>query len=268
MIVQYVRMNPTQNMTAIVTSAVPRALQPRVAAQLMARGGDFAEQVGFLEAPSLPGVRARLQMMGGEFCGNAAMSLAAMLAGRDGLGAGEEAACPLEISGAEGPVFCRIRREDGAFRGEVAMPLPERVTEEELLPNARIPLVRFPGIVHAIVPEDLLSREAAKARIADLCAALDAEAMGVLLADAALSRIQPLVYVRATRSAVWERGCGSGTAALGAYAAWRSGADAALEVAQPGGVIRVRARWEEGKVRAIGISGRVRLEETGEAEIL
>ena len=267
MIVQYARMNPTGNMTAIVTSPVPRADQPRVAARLMERGCDFAEQVGFLERSALPGARIRLQMMGGEFCGNASMSVAALLALEDDLAEGAEAVCPLEVSGAEERVDCRIRREGDSFIGTVNMPLPEEIVEAELLSGLRAPLVRFPGIVHAVVPEACMTPEAAQARIPALCEMLKADAMGILLTDAKLTRMRPLVYVRATQSAVWERGCGSGTAALGAYAAARSGRDAALSVTQSGGTIRVRAAWREGAVRGLEISGRVRLEERGAAAL-
>ena len=267
MVVQYARLNPTGNMTAIVTSPVPRAEQPRVAARLMARGGAFAEQVAFLEGAALPGARIRLQMMGGEFCGNASMSLAALLALGDGLADGVEATYPLEVSGAEGLVNCRVRREGASFRGTVEMPLPEEILEAELFSGTALPLVRFPGIAHAIVPEAMLEPEAAQARIPALCEELNADAMGLLLTDANFTRMRPLVYVRATNSAVWEHGCGSGTAALGAYAAARSGRDAALAVSQSGGTICVRAVWRQGAVRKIEISGRVTLEETGEAEL-
>ena len=267
MLVQYARLNPTGNMTALVTSPVPRTDQPRVAARLMERGCDFAEQVGFLEEAALPGARIRLQMMGGEFCGNASMSLASLLALRDGLADGAEAVYPLEVSGAEGLVNCHIRREGESFLGTVEMPLPESIVEAELLPGLCAPLVRFPGIAHAIVPEAILGTEAAQARIPALCEELNADAMGLLLTDANFTRMRPLVYVRATNSAVWERGCGSGTAALGAYAAARSGRDAALAVSQSGGTINVRAAWENGAVRRIEISGRVTLEETGESEL-
>lgn len=264
---RFAKLNPTENMTILVTDPVPRAQHSAVAEALMAYASVGGEQVGFLEEASLPGARMRLQMMGGEFCGNASMSTAALLALKDGLADGAEAVCPLEVSGAEGLVNCRIRREGASFRGTVEMPLPESIVEAELLPGLCAPLVRFPGIAHAIVPEAILGTEAAQARIPALCEELNADAMGLLLTDANFTRMRPLVYVRATNSAVWERGCGSGTAALGAYAAARSGRDAALAVSQSGGTINVRAAWENGAVRRIEISGRVTLEETGESEL-
>lgn len=267
MIVDYACMNPTRNMTVIVRSAVPRERQGALAARLMARGGDFAEQVGFLEPASRAGARARLQMMGGEFCGNATMSLAALLAEQDGLPEGREAVYPLEISGAENVVDCRICREGAGFRAWVNMPLPESVEAMEISPDVSVPLVRFAGIAHLLVPEEEMDAAEAQRRAPELCALLNADALGIQLTSADLARIRPLVYVRGTRSMVWERGCGSGTAAVGAYAAARAKRNAALEVEQPGGRIRVRAEWRDGAVRKITISGRVFLEEMGTLEV-
>ena len=81
---QFVKLDPTGNTTILVSTPVPRADQPRVAELLMADENLCAEQVGFIEAPTLPGACARLQMAGGEFCGNDSMSLGALLALRSG----------------------------------------------------------------------------------------------------------------------------------------------------------------------------------------
>lgn len=84
----------------LVESPVPREAHAAIAARLLAVDGVGGEQAGFLEPPSLPGARMRLQMMGGEFCGNASMSTrrAPRLAGRPADGA--EADFALEVSGA------------------------------------------------------------------------------------------------------------------------------------------------------------------------
>ena len=67
---RYTVIDPTKNITLLVTTPVPRDVQPRVAAELLRREKD-AEQVGFAEG--LAAGNPRLQMMGGEFCGNATM---------------------------------------------------------------------------------------------------------------------------------------------------------------------------------------------------
>ena len=263
---KFAKMNPTENMTAIVLSPVPRQQQPLVAARLMAENSVCVEQVGFLEGATLPGAVARLQMMGGEFCGNATMSLAALRAYEEGLREGEQKIYPLEISGADKLLDCRIVRRGEGFVGSVGMPLPERISEEELEPGLLLPVVRFPGIAHVIVKEDRMDPAAAKAVIPRWCRQLKTDALGILLTNQDLNRIRPLVYVRETDSSVWERGCGSGTAALGAYLAHEAQADVQVSISQPGGVISVRAAYEGG-VNGIEITGRVQIAAIGEAFI-
>ncbi|MBQ8670873.1 MAG: hypothetical protein IJ508_06510, partial [Oscillospiraceae bacterium] len=69
--VELIPVDPAQNYTLFVTSPVEAALRPRVAAALMKRQDPPAEQVAFVTAFSpLP----RMEMMGGEFCGNASRS--------------------------------------------------------------------------------------------------------------------------------------------------------------------------------------------------
>ena len=119
---RYTVIDPTKNITLLVTTPVPRDVQPRVAMELLRREKD-AEQVGFAEG--LAAGKPRLQMMGGEFCGNAAMSMAAWLH-RD-LPLGEERTLTLPVSGARSPVACRVTHIDGCFIGTVSMPLPESI---------------------------------------------------------------------------------------------------------------------------------------------
>ena len=107
---------------------------------------------------------------------------------------------------------------------------------------------------------------AAKAVIPRWCRQLKSDALGILLTNRDLNRIRPLVYVRETDSSVWERGCGSGTAALGAYLASEAGRDVQASVSQPGGVISVKAKWD-GSVTGIEITGRVQIAAIGEAFI-
>ncbi len=74
--VQFVKLSPAQNVTILVKDPVPREDQPKIAAGLLSYDSVGGEQVGFLE-DSDHCARMRLQMMGGEFCGNASMSLVA-----------------------------------------------------------------------------------------------------------------------------------------------------------------------------------------------
>lgn len=249
---RFVKTDPTQNMTVLVRDAVPREHQAAVAARLMAPDGVGAEQVGFIE-PAAPGsgAAARLQMMGGEFCGNAAMSLAAVLLWDAGRTGGD---VTLEVSGCGAPVTCRMAPSGpNAMTGTVDMPLPERTGEV-----CGYPAVFLPGIVHIIAPAAAFSGQApAEAFLRRAAAELDAPCAGLLLFDRDAMALTPCVYVRATDSAVWERGCASGTAALGAHLALTEGrTEAALRL--PGGTMTARAHMEGGQLTALSVTGHVR----------
>ena len=73
---EYIKTDPTSNITVLVRTPVERAKQPEAAENIMAADRQ-CEQVGFVEESESG---TRLQMMGGEFCGNASMSLAAVMA--------------------------------------------------------------------------------------------------------------------------------------------------------------------------------------------
>lgn len=254
MTLRFVKLSPTQNMTIIVEEPVPRADHGRVAGALMAYAGVYAEQAGFREPPMLSGVQARLQMMGGEFCGNAAMCLAACVARENGLGEGDETAFSIEMSGAAEPVGCRVRLSGGEYVCRVEIPPPWTLETRD-----GYALARLPGIAHAVIeceePERL--RAGAEDMLRRIAAEVSEEAVGLMLYAPRKSELLPLVYVKGTDSMVWERGCGSGSAAVGAYAAWRDGRGADLPLRQPGGVIRARAEWNGG-LAGVSIEGCVR----------
>ena len=71
--------------------------------------------------------------------------------------------------------------------------------------------------------------------------------------------MEPLVYVQETDTAVWEQGCGSGSAAIGAWLSARRGANQCLSVRQPGGAIAVTTCIANKKLSSLTISGTVRL---------
>jgi diaminopimelate epimerase len=212
-------------------------------------------------------------MAGGEFCGNAAASLACHLVHRRGM---KRATVPLEISGAEGVVQCGVLQSDGSFLATLNMPLPETVTQVELPlgPGKKLfTAVHLPGIVHVIAPAGSMGgspREAAAEALRTLCEISDAPACGVILLsesdDENSCRIEPLVRVRGG-VAMWERGCGSGSAAVGAFLADRRRRRVECRVSQPGGVMTVEAEFDLGAVSSLSITGTVRIVARGVAYV-
>lgn len=247
--IRYVLLDPTGNLTCLVLDPADSRERETVTARLM----DRCEQVGYLMPASRGEARGRLQMMGGEFCGNASMATAAWLARE----AGEtEAEMALEVSGVPEPVGCRVRREkDGSWSGTVEMPPvgeigPFRAGGRELT------AVRMPGMTHLIC-EERLGREEAEELLRGAAEELEDPALGLLQWDEGKRTMKPLVLVREAGTLVWETACGSGSTAVGAWRARRAGRDLETEVRQPGGTLRVRTAGEK-----IYLSGRVTIGET------
>lgn len=257
MMIEYWKVDPTGNITLIVETPVPRESQSRIAAELLRRDND-AEQVGFLEAPEKAGARLRLQMMGGEFCGNAAISAAAIITCCLEPDGGSVRELFLDVSGSPDIVPVKISAESGGCSGTVSMPLPESVCVFDFRcgdDTYTLPLVRFPGICHCIVSGGL-SRETAQRCIADWCRQLDAEALGLMFCDEAAGSLEPLVYVASTDTAVWESSCASGTAAAAAYLACARGVDVSISLSEPCGVLSAEAGLRGGKVCSLKLTGK------------
>ena len=252
--IRYVLLDPTGNLTALVLDPVDPGDRAPVTAALMNR----CEQVGYLTAAKDPRIRARLEMMGGEFCGNASMATAVYLAAEEGLKPGEEKAMLLEVSGAEAPVACRAVRLPDGWRGAAEMPLPSGMESRTVL-GTELKAVFLPGMVHLIYEGPSLAAERAEAILRAAEGLFPEPAIGLLQWDRAEGRMIPLVRVRASGTQVWETACGSGTAAVAFLEAVRRNASGEIAVAQPGGVLRAETEWSAGRARRILLSGTVRL---------
>lgn len=250
-----VKADPSGNTTILVLTPVEKTRCAEISNALMALFDGWAEQVGFVSGAGLD----RLDMMGGEFCGNATLSLAAY---RASAGLGTESV--ISVSGADMPVRCAVREAGGGlWRGRVRMPLPESVRRTEY-PEGRFWTVGFKGMTHVIVPETQMPAEPENV-LRRWASESGAEAVGMLFISESAAAMRPLVYVRDTDSAVWEHGCASGTAAVGAYLAASAGKSVFADIAQPGGVISVSAGMENGGLLSLDVGGNVRL--TGKARV-
>ena len=265
MLLRYTVVDPTKNITLLVTTPVQRELQAQTAAWLLRREHD-AEQVGFLE-PS-DAAPARLQMMGGEFCGNATMGLGAWLCRRDRLARYETHDFALEISGASHLVPCSVTPVNYGYLATVDLPLPEKM-EERTFPTAagevKLTAVVLPGICHIIAPTGTVARDEAEELLRRWSTSLPGEAVGLILLDEAGTAIDPLVYVKPTDTAVWERGCGSGSAAAACWLTAKHGAGQCLSIRQRGGTIAAVTTWDGQRVTQLHITGSVAL--LGEKEV-
>lgn len=253
----YVRFDPTGNITLLVTDPVPRHLQPQIAARIMQPDGIPCEQVGFLESAENRQAAARLQMMGGEFCGNATMSVAAWIANLQGSKPGDTASVPLEVSGAAEVLHCRITVLNDGFEGTIRMPAVLSVEK-----YGELTAVHMDGIVHLIAEGAPMAPAEAESLLHRVSKDFREDAVGLLQWRS--GTMTPLVYVKSTGTAVWETGCGSGSAAIGMLEALRGGkAETVTPVRQPGGCITASVSTGPDKSPLLYITGKVRILEKG-----
>lgn len=263
----FVKVNPVQNITVFVLDQVPRDKHIDIANKLMDYGNIYAEQVGFIERSS-DGNRLRLQMMGGEFCGNATRSLAALMVHNTYPGIedkGDSYLATLEVSSIDKPLECRVRKtaKNYVYQSMVNMPLPIDIKEDSILDGEKsleFLRVDFPGITHFIFNDkEIQDREHLYKLIKNEMDKAHYDAFGIMYFDYEEEFMIPLVYVKTTDSLFWEKSCGSGTSALGAALAYKAKTSVDKLVKQPGGDLEVSANWDNGRISQIYLDGPVEI---------
>lgn len=247
-------LDPAGNVTAIVCSDVPAAERARVAAQILRLPELGIEQVAFLTAPRSGG-EIRLEMMGGEFCGNALRCAGFYQALRNG--AQGKSCVFAEISGADGVQPVMADTAEGT--ASTVMPLPLSVQPAGWA-DVQAARVTFAGITHFVIdcaqPDETLVQRA-------IAAAPEASAVGAIFLNRAHGSIKPVVFVRETASCVAENSCASGSVAA-AVVLTADFADGITEIGigQPGGTLEVGVQRADGAVTGLSIGGAVRLTQT------
>ncbi|MBQ1741495.1 MAG: hypothetical protein II045_00210, partial [Oscillospiraceae bacterium] len=110
-----VRADPAGNITLFVLDPVEKARRASLSAQLMAMPEWKAEQVGFLCEASGE-CDGHMEMMGGEFCGNATRAFGMLTAQNKGLHGRHSLI--IETSGCDHPVAVDVDVEAGTARAE------------------------------------------------------------------------------------------------------------------------------------------------------
>ncbi len=243
-----VRADPAGNITVFVLDAVPADRRPEIAKAILAKKELAAEQVAFRTGEN------RIDMAGGEFCGNASRAFGLLLAAERGING--EAELEIEISGCDGPVKVRIDTENHEASAE--MPLPRSVTERSV-GNGCGTLVHLGGIAHFVIEKkpDLAFFRCAESLFDDFPGI---EAYGVIFLEKDGRHIYPLVCVPAADSLVWEGSCGSGSIACAiARSIGKEGVYSESYI-QPKGEITASVARKDGKIETAHIGGRVELE--------
>jgi len=241
--------NPGGNITLLVLDAVPPEARAELAKRLMALPDLAIEQVGYVTVPVCGG-DTRLEMMGGELCGNATRSLGYL----EGCLRGKrERSLRVECSGVSEPLDVELNYErESAF---VRMAPPLEVTNI-VFSGERFPVVCFDGIAHMIVPGGRRAGSFVLEAVQALHAQTASAACGVMfLRD---EQLVPVVWVRETGSLVWEGSCGSGSLACAVWRALTEGREK-CRFHQPGGTLETHIQLEKGHVRSCVMGGAVTL---------
>ena len=260
--IDYYTANPTGNITLLVETPVAQRDYKTIADKLMALN-PRAEQAGFTGCNENG---LFLNMAGGEFCGNASMSAAALFAEKQGIKPGETRVITLRVSGAEEPVNVSVKAdESGAYECGIQMPCAKRITQREFSSDGgkyTLPVVESDGISH-IIFEGAMQEKTAEKVIVQWCDELNAGCLGIMFADFEKNTILPLVYARDAGTLFWENSCASGTTAVGLYLAEKTGKDVDIAFSQPGGVLRIITQKNERPL----LCGSVRIENKASIEI-
>lgn len=242
------RANPSGNITLFVLDPVPPGDRAGISARLMS--GSDIEQVGFV-CPPVQGGAGRLEMAGGEFCGNATRAFGMLTA--ESLGG--PAQVRVEVSGCSHPVTVDVDLAGRTARAQ--MPLPRSVRRREGLGT----LVDLVGIAHFVV-EDVPPSLDFFQRVEPLFQDIPGlDAYGVIFLDTAKGAMTPLVKVPAAGTLVWEGSCGSGSLAAAA-AQSQNAPDGPFvrDYVQPAGTIQVTVVRRGGEMVSAYIGGSVSLD--------
>ena len=236
--------DPTGNITLLAPLPSDAADISREAVRLM-QAEPAAEQVGFLGSGG-PGYDISLQMAGGEFCGNAALSAAAVVALNKGKKRREREIIRVSVSGSAEPVPVQVRQTgSNTFIGTVAMPAPTEIFTVSFSCCGRefsFSAVRFEGITHLLSFRPL-DKETAEKIVKDHSSALQADALGIMQIDLDAGTLLPLVYVPKSGTLFWEGSCASGTAAAGFFLHSHTGAGK-WEFTEPAGRLIIEAQHD------------------------
>ena len=243
---EYILADPTGNITVLITSPYTEDTRSEIIRESFEREPS-CEQVGFIMPVSDSAVK--VEMMGYEFCGNATLSAAAWHSLTHGLMQGGQTHVTVDSSGAANLLDVKISRladRSGhpAFIGTVRMPAPSVSTFRGY------PLVQFDGISHLLVPAGRWDDEEAEQAVRSFADELGVPALGMMLCpeydslvsgspDSGCLNIRPLVYVPSSQTLFWEKGCATGSTAVGWYRCSLDASHTHTEIKQPGGVIRV-----------------------------
>lgn len=214
---EYEILNPSGNITALVTKYVPREKYKEISNEIMKNNPNI-EQVGFLKKYS--NSIFRLEMAGLEFCGNASRAFACFLVKEKYINTEK---FEISVTGYDNLIGCIVEKKGEDYFSTIDLkflkPIDDFI-ENKTLNDQKISVVYLPGISHTFLDqrrfkfdEDNCLKEAKK--IIPQLNLINLPAVGVIWFDG--NQINPVVYVKDIDSLFYENSCGSGSIAYGIY---------------------------------------------------
>lgn len=256
-------------MTIFVVDPIAKKNYEKISKKLMEYGNLYGEQVGFITSSSKDSEVVRLEMMGGEFCGNATRSLGAFLVynGHPSVKKNEDKyIVNVECSGAEKTLECEVIKteSESIFYSKVDMPIPTKIHQITIEKGEKYQLqaVHFHGILHFVVDSKKIKEKDEFFKIIKEEVDLnykEYDAFGIMFYNEEDNYLEPLVYVKNIDSLFWEKSCGSGSCAVAAVLTDKEKKDINIDLSQPGGKIHVSTEYLNGVINNITINGTVEI---------
>ncbi len=248
MIIEYYVLNPTGNITALVVNCgIDESRYNTICSEIMKRH-KTVEQVGFVD---LNRDNPYLRMTGGEFCGNATMSAAALF---HKLKDSALHTVYVEVYGSKSLFPINITENNNIYLTSISIDRPTdiRNCSFEIEANEfNFPIVFMDGIAH-IIADKTLGKSDAELLVKRYCEALRYPAMGIMLYDNQTDKVEPLVYVKSCDTLFFENSCISGSCALAAYLGETNIDKTEASLIQPGGTIKTILDKNYNKIRLFG----------------
>lgn len=242
--IPFVKFWPGGNTTALVVEKFPREQYVSIARKILDEN-KIIEQVGFLEKPENPRAAIRLQMMGGEFCGNATRATAYFWAMKTRL-----KSFKIEVSGFSELLSAKINND------KVELELPGIFFQK--IQNKKMKIVDLMGI--RFILQDF-PKNSNKAQELIKKHKNTFPAVGVLYASFEDKNItiDPIVWVKETNTCYDESACGSGSIAAGIVKFLQNPKQKFFSVLQPSGeTYNIKIEGSKNKITKIKFSGIVK----------
>lgn len=232
---EYYIIDSSKNITALVVTPTNRFNYKDICLNIMKIHSEV-EQVGFVDFSN---DRLRLEMSGGEFCGNATLSAVALFSKLSQ----KTGDFSINVSGSNSVIKAASEITGNDYFCNCFIPFPKRRDDLCVFEKGKefiLPVMELEGITHIIAPLDF-NKQKAETLIKDYAARNKLSAVGFLFYGEENSSLIPLVYVIDIDTMFYENSCASGSCAICAYEFLKSNKNVSLLLSQPGGTISVAA---------------------------